>query len=60
MMLLYFGFLLAAESIYCRANEVERDTLEQRIEKLEEQLKYGGKQFQTVPLNSELIAKAKQ
>ena len=70
--MLYFvliGLVLAMESGYCSADEVERDTLEQRIEKLENEseyreqrikkleneLKYGDKQYQPEQYNSKSL-----
>ena len=54
-MILYYvliGLVLAS----CRADErVERSTLEQRIKKLENELKHGGKQYQKVPYDSKSL-----
>ena len=54
-MLYYVLVGLVLASSYCGANEVERDTLEQRVEKLEDELEHGGKKYQSVAYNSKLI-----
>ena len=49
------GLVLA--SSYCRADErVERATLEQRVEELEDELEHGGKEYQKVPYSSKSLA----
>ena len=55
--MLYFVLIgLVLASTYCRADErVERATVEQRLQKLENELEYGGKQYQPLQyINSKL------
>ena len=41
---------------YCRGDErVERNTLEQRMEKIEDELEHGGKHYQEVQYNSKSL-----